>query len=365
MNIYEFLNSRDIAEHCRNICHTWTPFEMAVIIGRSHRTMAEKHAAWRELIADYPDMPTLNTAHYPSYESLHKKLEEYIGFEERMLEIFKTPEQQAFFKYATYDGHYEGYGSKAIFTTFEKAWADVVDSLTCKDIIGINIQKIFPDDDSSEISATFDREGNLYRICAYGSAVTGRYTDVNLDIQDMFYDRFYVYIPTPFKHGDILCLRRNVFRHDKNHIICVLDYLDYHDADLPKNKEWIEKAIKGETGDGTDLTGEGLYHSDGFLYNDHIDNYDDCEYYRGKLTGNDRILYFASLYLKEKIDLGTLLAMQQKVMLENNLKNVFMGCSCINLEAEYDLALMEEDKIIGCNCPKCSDRKEAENPDEV
>ena len=56
MDIYSYLNSRDVAEHCRKINKTWNPFEMAVIIGRSCRPAKDKRGAWRELIENYPDM---------------------------------------------------------------------------------------------------------------------------------------------------------------------------------------------------------------------------------------------------------------------------------------------------------------------
>jgi len=82
MDIYSYINSKDVAVHCREIDKTWTPYEMAIIISRSNRTMDEKHAAWRELITDYPDMPTPKSLHYKSYDSLHVKLLEAIGCEE-------------------------------------------------------------------------------------------------------------------------------------------------------------------------------------------------------------------------------------------------------------------------------------------
>ena len=31
MDIYSFLNSKDIAEHCRSLQKTWTPLQMALI----------------------------------------------------------------------------------------------------------------------------------------------------------------------------------------------------------------------------------------------------------------------------------------------------------------------------------------------
>lgn len=82
MDIYSFINSPDISEYCRKIKKAWTPFEMAVIIGISKRSMAEKLTAWRELIKDYPDMPTLEGYHHKSYPSLHKKLKKAIAYEE-------------------------------------------------------------------------------------------------------------------------------------------------------------------------------------------------------------------------------------------------------------------------------------------
>ena len=57
MDIYSFLNSKDIAEHCRRLQKTWTPLQMALIISRSVRPVPDKHRAWRELISDCTDIP--------------------------------------------------------------------------------------------------------------------------------------------------------------------------------------------------------------------------------------------------------------------------------------------------------------------
>jgi len=35
MDIFSFIDSHDIADHCREINKVWTPFEMAIIIGRN------------------------------------------------------------------------------------------------------------------------------------------------------------------------------------------------------------------------------------------------------------------------------------------------------------------------------------------
>ena len=95
MDIYSFINSRDVAAYCREIKKKWNPFEMAVIIGKSSYPMIKKHTAWREIISDYPDMPTPKNRYGKSAPSLHKELEKRITYHERLLAIFKANEQGA------------------------------------------------------------------------------------------------------------------------------------------------------------------------------------------------------------------------------------------------------------------------------
>jgi hypothetical protein len=99
---------------------------MAVIVGYSLRTVTEKHTAWRELIDDYPDMPTLEHYIYNhagnhkfvSYPSFHKKLNETIGYEEQVAALFMKQEVGA---------KYKNLKSKLAFSTFEEAWAPAID----------------------------------------------------------------------------------------------------------------------------------------------------------------------------------------------------------------------------------------------
>ena len=98
MDIYSFIPSRDVAEHCRNINKTWNTFEMSVIIKACYtRSMPEKHAALQELIDRYPDMSVMlhdvdvRGEHEVHIESIHKKLAEIIELERRDPEHHATP----------------------------------------------------------------------------------------------------------------------------------------------------------------------------------------------------------------------------------------------------------------------------------
>ena len=98
MDIYEYIPSPDIAEHCKKIGHVFTPVEMAVIAEISGRPLAEKHAVWRQIINEYPDMPIYGNAFFEARESLHEFMRELIEIETKEAEAFLTPEDNAVYR---------------------------------------------------------------------------------------------------------------------------------------------------------------------------------------------------------------------------------------------------------------------------
>jgi hypothetical protein len=123
MDIYSFIRSPDVAAHCRKIGKTWNTCETAVIISRSDRPTADKHAAWRELIDRYPDMPAIPNFHRVDFESTHKMLAETMDYERRILERFKTPESGAIYKYGVeWNGKTD---DSSLFTSFEMEGDDL------------------------------------------------------------------------------------------------------------------------------------------------------------------------------------------------------------------------------------------------
>ena len=92
MDIYSFINSRDIAEHCRKIGHEFTPLEMAVIICKSLVPLKQRHEAYREIIANYPDMPFHKSVDFKIKDSLHHYLRKLVDLEEKALNDFYNPQ---------------------------------------------------------------------------------------------------------------------------------------------------------------------------------------------------------------------------------------------------------------------------------
>jgi len=96
MNIYNFFHSPDIAEHCRKTGHIFSPLDMAIIVAISDKPLKEKHAAYKTIIAEYPDMPIHGSLNFKAKPSFHEYLRELIEFEERQLDEFFTPEENTF-----------------------------------------------------------------------------------------------------------------------------------------------------------------------------------------------------------------------------------------------------------------------------
>jgi len=235
MDIYSFINSRDIAAYCREIKKEWNPFEMAVIISRSNRPMADKHAAWRELITGYPDMPTPKNMHVDASGSLHKKLTELIAYEEQTIAQFQAAEPDATYVFDVY--FYDGRGKerrKYTFNTHEDALVNISGSWDRYDVRSIEIEKYFIDDTENQkgsIAVTFDYDGSIHGFSVTDSetpeVVLWNIRDLNGAINEQL-KSFYIDIPVPFKRGDILTIRITPDRCD-DETVFVLDSLTRDD----------------------------------------------------------------------------------------------------------------------------------------
>lgn len=322
MDIYSFINSLDISEYCRKIKKIWTPFEMAVIIGISKRPMSEKLTAWRWLIMDYPYMSTPEGYHHESYPSLHKKLEQAIAYEEvyekRAFAVLKQHDRDAVYSYKI-----DGSDWKSVFTDFDLAFSYIKNHYECEEAHTIQVKKFFLNDADNKkggIQACLDYDGSLISIDIYASEELREkwFSDVAYGASLIFSDDFYVIIPTPFKRGDILTIK-NYFM-GKEPIIFVLNSIDYDD---PKANE---KRLRYE-GDSTDMTAGGYFMGgDGILTQELIIPYSDCEYYRGKLEGENRLLQYISWYLRDEIALPALLIMCSRIMLEHHIDTALNPC---------------------------------------
>lgn len=348
MDIYSFLNSRDIAEHCRKIQKEWSPLEMALIISHSKRSVLDKHGAWRELISDYPDMPVppvpecgINSG----FESLHTIILTRIDYEERILRSFMEQTPGAVYRHQI-AWSCEWQYSDSVYTSFEKAWANVMDSWERDEVSEILVEKILPDDGGS-ITVYFDYDQTVFNLdmrppCEIAgpndSEVT--YFLENMCCAD---------IPVPFQLGDVLTVSKKLYMYFpwKDDQIFVLKPPD--ERVKMRHARMKELPYYEYLDVNTDW---GYVVSDaGVLYGDHIEGADCFEYYRGKYEGPTRLLYYAGLYLKGELDLPEILTMQCRIFLENQLNQELgyqnHGCFIADdLLSENQLTEEEQDTLV-------------------
>jgi hypothetical protein len=226
--------------------------------------------------------------------------------------------------------------SDYVYSDFAKTLADARESWSREEVEEIRYYKIYTDIER-KIELIADYDGNPLLIITIGAGWDALLPDS--DIQDMFgCDGFFVDIPMPFKRGDILAYHS---RFNKEDIVFVLDSLCQDD------EEHYQRYLDGELGDGGDINGHGLFATDeGLLCYYHAYCQDRFAYYRGKLEGAQRILHYASLFLKGEEGFGVveLMTMQGRLMAERQLEDVF-DIKSHNCHVRDEL--LAENRVVG------------------
>lgn len=102
-----FLNSKDIADHWHKIGFACTPLQSAYIVWHNRtKTLAEKHAAWREIMGTMPDCPVA-TGHRKTNMgisdalagSLHEFLQAFMCLQNKLVEQFYKNGDHAVYRY--------------------------------------------------------------------------------------------------------------------------------------------------------------------------------------------------------------------------------------------------------------------------
>lgn len=315
MEVYSYLNSRDVAEHCRRIGHRFDALESAFLINDSRRlSLTQKHAAFRELMAEMPDIELPEKIQrYYGRSSLFGALREKICAEEAAAELLVSGEPGMVYSYGLCDNAIGGHRrSESVFSTYEKAMAAAAEERDDELII---VTGSWIDTDQC-IEGYLDREGQIGQIFF----PSGRFSGA----EDLF-ESIWIYVPTPFEKGDLVYVPgddtalQSVYK-DRP---MVLTYIDYWD------KDEIAVQRRRETGDASDMTAYGYWlDRDGYVYDECLHDHHDLEYYRGELGGKDpqgdyRLLSAMSAYMKNEIDLHMLLIASYAIRAERAMKAAF------------------------------------------
>jgi hypothetical protein len=308
MNIYDFVDSTDIAEYWQMIDYKFTPLECAYLIHKSlTATLESRWRAWQEIIDTIPDS-ILPERRWLKGQSLHALIEREINRQKLIVDEFND-ETDSVYTFCLYDGEEWG-DCNRVFKTRTACYKTIEEYLEEECITKIRVRKQVSDRPEKYAELTMNRA--LQPIGAYGVD----FSEVDQPDEDKDhegdFEGLWLSFPTPFKRGDIVvdkrfgtkmvleCMAAWTSEEMKANGICGKDEGYYKEQD-----RLLE--LHKKDGDETDMASSGYYYSSeyGFDY-DHIDNYLDMEYFKGEPKGEDGLLLALSNYIKGKIDIELL-----------------------------------------------------------
>ena len=293
---YNLINSRTIADYCRKIKHKFNTEELAVLVYRNKRmSIEQKIDKYNDLIENYPDTEVIerrNCKHYDSVKDMIKQEINRINILEEKLAQEKDDCIYVWTEYNEITLKYECSNDiEHTFKTLKEIFTDIKKYIKeDDDIVSFRITKKYFDKKKGKIYADYIVKNKKIIMVNIEESLNSSF-DIN---------QIFLYIPTPFKKGDILIsTNKSIRNYDDYNDIFVLDYMYTWDKNLMKK-------LKNGNYDSSDMIAYGYYlygENNTEIALDHKYNYDSFEYYDGDFIGTNKIIKNISSLLKKKIEL--------------------------------------------------------------
>lgn len=323
MDIYSYLNSRDVAAYCRDLNHPFNAVECAFIVNASRRiSVEEKLRLFREIIDTMPDESVEEKARMLKVnldfttDSFHEALGFYVSVLQQSLTAFMQGEPGTVYSFQYYkDDWDEKMDDYRLFSDYQAAHDALMQQLQdCDEGDGIAAY-------SSEI---FKRRVDSDKYCCAVINSEGILThlwDNYIELSDFFED-VWAYIPVPFKEGDLLygsnpqtLPSRNIAKEPM-----VLTHICYQDRTEEKLKR-----LRRCWG-AMDMTAFGYWlDGRGRLYDECMHSYHELEYYRGEIKGDVRLLKALSAHMKGEVTAHMFMIAFDALVHEREMDSVFPG----------------------------------------
>ena len=307
MDIYSFFNSADVVEHCKSIGHEFDALEAAVMVSKSNtRSLEEKLSAYRAIIAEYQDMEIPYACHHESVGSFHEALGSVIAYNERVLEKYLMPEPGMIYQVInTISDDYWSEEVVDVFSSHEEALRCVMELSSArfsdKDKSRIKTMKINLDR-SGFIEAKISPNGALVELDQWGLV------DAETKVEMYLLDR-QIYVPTPFKVGDLVEDDGYYAWVEKMYVLRSIDYIDYD--------------TRHEKCGGASSMGAEVYCvSEGAIGRERTQFYPDLRYCRRELVGESRILEYISKHMQDGLCIAELLLLYKLFSMESEVEKM-------------------------------------------
>ncbi|NLT47106.1 MAG: hypothetical protein GXX92_01705 [Clostridiales bacterium] len=332
LNIYRFINSRDIRKHLQDLKYEFNALEAAWLVYQcAGATLEEKHGSWTWIIENMPDMEVIERPNCKYRESLHDTLRKYIALEEKLLDMYIEPADAVYVC-----EHFIGNDREnqiSVFFDIDECLKDIsyywsdFDPEDLTDGVTTVITRHFRENKSC-IQVEYNTDCAVESVRAWPKPEE-LWNEECDDLELSFFDGLWFDFPTPFKKGDIICRYTDSAKGDeygfcKGPIVLEGLLTWYLSDDGPRS---LKSYIDGENGDTTDMTVYGYFmFEDGHIYRECTDNYMDMEFYRGPSTGIRRMYKALSSYIKGDIELELFLYAQRMFMLDKQKEDFTANC---------------------------------------
>jgi len=207
MNIFDFINSRDIARYLKEIEYQFSALECAWLVWQSHKhSLKQKHEAWQELVHTTPDCSVAKRTGHNAVHSLHTYLLNYMELQNREVKRFFTLEPQMFYNGTAYGMNGSAWDPSthlSVEACIEhyrqnyRDWCDI-NSQGNEQVLGFTIDKFQIGETTALASLSVNSSNEVLSI----------YTR---DMDDLFESLWFEF-RTPFENGDIVVQATNGYR---------------------------------------------------------------------------------------------------------------------------------------------------------
>lgn len=286
MDIFRFINSRDIREHLQEIEYQFTAPEAAYLVEQSQTaTLQEKISAWQWIIENMKTTSLDKRLKLWAIADFHQFLQEYINLQEQYALQIQTPDGGTYVCGNLTDSWPQRNWRLGPYNNFDDCVIAGIRQAVKEWNTEFYVEK-------SKASTQNPDECEICMVNLQGEIkrVNGLFN--NTYEEDLFFafDEMRFEFPTPFQPGDIVC----------------------HDGGKPfvltKIFAWEDDLIQTRNMTCCGYTLARVCDSvDSFCIHTIFPNYLDLEYYREPLAGVNQLLQSISNFLKGKEDLDFLL----------------------------------------------------------
>lgn len=308
MDIYRFLDSKDIRAHLQSLQYDFTLPEAAFLIWQcATAALSEKHAAWRELIQTMPDCRMEPRRNMCEIQSMHSFLRDYMALEQKLLREFQRETDVVYFYTVLQkDEHFPGGFAETekyerVFPSLAGCHVAVKEEISgngAEDIMHIHIKRQLLSAPNRSMTVCLNNKLEVMDIDAFRCPLTEREQELLGAFEGMWFA-----FPTPFRRGDLVCQKHSLKAwHCPQNVCYVLDSIaTWTNREMQENVFWRRRSdtkdmdrlhqILLKDGDVTDMSFSAYRVEDGQIIFDNVGWYLSLERFDGTLTGEQRALY--------------------------------------------------------------------------